>query len=129
MVVDSSGLLAILQAEPESRHFTDLIEGDAIRLISAPTLVEASMIMLSRRGAAGVADLNAFQEKARIEIVPFGTQHVELALDAFRRFGKGRHRAGLNLGDCFAYALAKSTSEPLLFKGSDFAHTDVVSAA
>jgi ribonuclease VapC len=129
MVVDSSALLAILQDEPESQHFTDLMLGAPVRLVSASTWFEASMVMLSRRGEAGLADLVAFCRSAGIETVPFDAAHAELALEGFRRFGKGRHRAGLNFGDCVSYALARATDEPLLFKGEDFGHTDVKRAA
>ncbi len=81
--------------------------------------------MLSRKGGPGLADLRAFHDRAAIQTAAFAPEHVELATDAFRRFGKGRHPAGLNFGDCFAYALARATGQPLLFKGDDFARTDI----
>jgi len=129
MIIDSSALLAILQGEPEGPRFTDLLLAADTALISAPNWLEASMVMLSRRGEAGLADLNQFRTMARIEIVPFDGDHASIALEAFQRFGKGRHSAALNLGDCCAYALARATGQPLLFKGHDFPQTDVASAA
>jgi ribonuclease VapC len=125
MVVDSSALIAVLQKEPEGGTFLDRIERASIRLMSAATLVEVSMVALGRRGEEGLAVLQTIIAGAQIEIVPLTERHAELAVDAFRRFGRGRHPAGLNMGDCFAYALSKATGEPLLFKGEDFALTDV----
>lgn len=84
--------------------------------------------MLSRFGEAGLAELEALMKETSIDIVPFAATHVRLAVDAFRRFGKGRHPASLNFGDCFSYALAKATGEPLLFKGDDFSQTDIKQA-
>ncbi|MCO5132064.1 MAG: type II toxin-antitoxin system VapC family toxin [Xanthobacteraceae bacterium] len=125
MVIDTSALIAILQNEPESAYFEELIRDSVVSLIAAPTRFETAMIVLSRRGEPGLEILRDFLLKMNIETVPFDARHADLALDAFRRYGKSRHRAGLNLGDCVSYALAKATSEPLLFKGDDFAHTDV----
>lgn len=90
--------------------------------------VEASFVILSRRGPRGLNDLAAFLDRADIERVPVDTGQADIAVDAFRRFGRGRHAAALNIGDCFAYALAKATGEPLLFKGNDFSQTDITSA-
>jgi ribonuclease VapC len=129
MVIDSSALIAILEGEPESRLFRDLIIRDEMRLVSAATMVETSIVALGRRGEAGLERLQAFIETADIDSVAFRTDQIQLALDAFRRYGKGRHRAALNFGDCFSYALAKATGEPLLFKGDDFGHTDISPAA
>jgi len=129
MVVDTSALLAILQREAERDLFLTRIESAPIRMISAANATEASMVVLSRRGDAGLAIFQALLADLRIETAPLTADHVGLAVEAFRRFGKGRHRAGLNLGDCFAYALARATGEPLLFKGDEFPHTDVARAA
>lgn len=129
MVIDTSALLAILQNEPEGPTFTEALVRAPLRLIAMPTLFETSMVVLSREGEEGLALLRQFLTHAQIETVPFSAEHVEQALDGFRHFGRGRHRAGLNMGDCFAYALAKTTGEPLLFKGDDFAHTDILRAA
>ncbi len=83
------------------------------------------MVILGRQQEQGIAELDDLIASSDIWIVPFDARHASLALDAFRRYGKGRHRAGLNMGDCFSYALAKATGLPLLFKGDDFVHTDV----
>lgn len=125
MVIDTSALIAILQNEPESAYFEALIRESAVSLLAAPTRFETMMIVLSRRGEPGLEILRDFLSRMDVETVPFDARHVDLALDAFRRYGKSRHRAGLNLGDCVSYALAKATNQPLLFKGDDFAHTDV----
>jgi ribonuclease VapC len=125
MVVDSSAVLAILQNEPEIDAFTDAIAAATDPIISAATLFESSMVMLGRRGENGLQELDRLIRERPIAVVPLDGHHASLALDAFRRYGKGRHRAGLNLGDCFSYALSKSTGLPLLFKGNDFVHTDV----
>ena len=98
-------------------------------LFSAATLVELSIVVQARFGAEGQADLELFLRTAQVEIVSFNREQAELARTAFARYGKGRHRAGLNLGDCFSYALARFLDEPLLFKGDDFVHTDLRSAA
>ena len=128
MVVDTSALLAILQDEPERRAFADAIEGAASCRISAANLVEVSIVVEARHGAEGVRVLDRLLEIAAIEVVPVDLAQARLARDAWQRFGKGRHPAGLNFGDCFAYALAMSLREPLLYKGEDFACTDVASA-
>ena len=126
MVVDTSVLLAILQNEPERRSFNEAIERADARRISAATFVEVSIVMEARHGAAGQRDLDLFLERAEIEIVGVDIEQAREARRAFARFGKGRHPAGLNFGDCFAYALAATLGEPLLFKGEDFSKTDVV---
>lgn len=128
MVIDASAIVAIMLGEPERARFSRAVLSQPIRLTSAPTLFEATMVVLGRKGEPGVAELDAFIEKVGIETVPFTAEQVGLAVAAFRRFGKGRHPAGLNFGDCFSYALAKATAEPLLFKGDDFAKTDIVPA-
>lgn len=125
MVLDSSALIAILENQPESRALRAAVQSDPVRLISAATMIEASMVALGRQGESGLETLHVFCSKADITTAAVSPEQVELAVDAFRRFGKGRHPAGLNFGDCFSYALAKATGEPLLFKGGDFAQTDV----
>lgn len=125
MVIDTSALLAILQNEPERRPFNEEIEAANSRLLSAATYVECSMIVESRYGAEGVRDLDHFIARAQITIVPVDAEQARIARDAFRRYGKGRHRAGLNFGDCFSYALTRVMDEPLLVKGTDFPHTDI----
>ena len=125
MVLDTSALLAVLWNEPERRQFVEQIEAATVRLLSVATFVETSIVLESRKGAEGVRELDAFLERANIELVDVTATHGRLARRAFATYGKGRHRAGLNYGDCLAYALAADTGEPLLFKGDDFQHTDV----
>ncbi len=124
MVVDTSAIAAVLLGEPERDAFRAAIERAARRpLLSAMTLLEASLVMAGRRGEAMLPVLDALA--ARLEVVPFDEAMARTARDAFLRFGKGRHPAGLNYGDCAAYALAKQRGLPLLFKGEDFARTDL----
>lgn len=125
MVLDSSGVLAILFDEPERPAFTAAIERDPRRLISAATLLETALVAEARRGEPAGRELDLLLHRAEAQIISVDAHQVEIARSAWRRFGKGRHRAGLNFGDCFAYALAATTGEPLLFKGEDFTHTDV----
>ena len=125
MVLDTSALLAVLWNEPERRQLVERIEASTIRLLSVATFVETSIVLEARKGAEGVRELDAFIERANIELVDVTPTHGRLARRAFATYGKGRHRAGLNFGDCLAYALAADTGEPLLFKGDDFQHTDV----
>jgi ribonuclease VapC len=126
MVVDTSALVVILRREPERRAFIEAIEAADTRLMSVGTFVEISIVVEARHGAEGLRDLDHFIGRAGIELVSVDAEHGTLARGAFSRFGRGRHRAGLNYGDCFSYALAMSTGEPLLFKGDDFVHTDVM---
>src|SRR5580658_3380383 len=128
MVIDTSAIVAILLDEPEHYDFDRLIDADAVRLVSAVTRVEAAFVIEGRRGDAGRLRLDRFFQITAAEIVGVTPEQAELAVDAFRRYGKGRHPIGLNIGDCFPYALAKSTGEPLLFKGDDFSRTDIVAA-
>ena len=129
MVIDASAFLVLLLTEPEEDAFRQAIHLDPVRLASAATVFESSLVVLSRLGEQGVEELRALFAALTVEVVPFGPEQVAGAVDAFRRFGKGRHRAGLNFGDCFSYALARSTNEPLLFKGDDFSRTDIGRAA
>jgi ribonuclease VapC len=124
MVVDSSAVMAVLRREAEAAAFAAAIEQAEVRLISAANVLELGMVAESR-GRAGARELDDFLERSRFEIVPFDAEQAALARDASRRFGKGRHRARLDFGDCIAYALSKASGEPLLFKGGDFARTDV----
>ena len=128
MVIAPSALLAILQDEPERRAFNELIEAAPRRRLSTASLVELSIVIEARQGAAGIHDLDLFLVTAGIELVPVDAAQAQLAREGFRRFGKGRHPAGLNLGDCFSYALARVLDEPLLFKGDEFPRTDVSAA-
>lgn len=123
MVIDSSALIAILFDEPERLELESLINSDPLRLISAVTKLEAGMVMVRQRGSAEPLDRLLATISARI--IPFDDHQADIAREAFTRYGKGRHEAGLNFGDCAAYALAVAEGEPLLFKGRDFSATDV----
>lgn len=125
MVIDTSALLAILNDEPERARFAEAIEADSARLVSAVTVFEASLVLETRYGRDAVDDLDLLLAKIDARIVPFERSDIATARAAFERFGKGRHAAGLNFGDCFSYALAAGTGEALLFKGDDFIHTDL----
>lgn len=128
MVLDTSAIAAILFDEPERARFDRLIEQAGARMISTATLLEATLVVEGRKGVAAAGIVDRFVEAAEIERMPFTPEHLHVAQEAFRRYGRGRHAASLNLGDCFAYALAKATGEPLLFKGEDFARTDLAAA-
>ena len=125
MVLDTSALLALLLDEPEAEDFRGAVEDDTTRLVSAATLLETAIVIEVRKGEAGGRELDALIQKADVAVVPVDAEHVSEARRAYRRFGKGRHAAGLNFGDVFAYALARTAGEPLLFKGEDFAKTDI----
>jgi len=128
MVIDTSALLAILQDEPERRAFNEAIEAADARRLSVVSFVELSIVIDTRFGAAGQRDLDLFLERAGVELVPVDTEQARVARHAYSRFGRGRHAAGLNFGDCFSYALARVLGEPLLFKGDDFSRTDAMAA-
>jgi ribonuclease VapC len=124
MVVDTSALVAILLREADAALYADAIARAGTPMMSAASYVELSIVALSR-GQRGRLELEATLDDAAIEILPVTLDQARIAADAYARWGKGRDPAGLNFGDCFAYALAKSRAEPLLFKGADFALTDV----
>lgn len=129
MIIDTSALVAILTQEDDARAYADAMGRAAGELrISAGTLVEASIVMERRGDLEAGRDLDRLLREMRAEIMPVTPRQAEIARDGWRRFGKGRHRAALNLGDCFAYALAIERGEALLFKGGDFALTDVKKA-
>jgi ribonuclease VapC len=125
VVVDTSALIAVLLGEPERDRFVDLLAEADDPLISAATLVEASIVMLAKTGPDGVGDLDDLLAAAAVRCVAVDATQAQIARDAFERFGKGHSPAGLNYGDCFSYALATATNRPLLFKGEDFEHTDI----
>ncbi|MGH6898945.1 MAG: type II toxin-antitoxin system VapC family toxin [Geminicoccaceae bacterium] len=127
MIVDTSALVAILLQEDDAETYADAIAGAGTALLSAASYVELAIVSLSR-GGRGRAELEATLADAAIEIAPVTPDQARLAADAYERYGKGRHAAALNFGDCFAYALAKSRGEPLLFKGTDFGLTDILRA-
>ncbi|MBF0392655.1 MAG: type II toxin-antitoxin system VapC family toxin [Alphaproteobacteria bacterium] len=129
MVIDTSAVIAILRREPDADALLDAIAGAEALAISAVSLLEASMVLAGGRDTDGEwPPLDDFIASAEIEIVPFGPNQARLARQAFARWGKGRHPAGLNLGDCCAYALAVERRAQLLFKGADFVRTDIVPA-
>ena len=125
MVIDTSAIAAIMFDEPERAAFNDTIGANDVRLLSAVTLVEAAIVVEARKGERGRGELDMFVYESGLEVVPVDFVQADLARIAWRAFGKGRHPAGLNLGDCFSYALAKATAQPLLFQGNDFAKTDL----
>jgi ribonuclease VapC len=128
MIVDTSAIVAILFNEADARNYAQAIaRADSCR-VSAATFVETAIVVESQTKDSGSRQLDAFFRRAGITIEPVTEEHAHLARQAFTDYGKGRHPAGLNYGDCFSYALAKATGEPLLFKGKDFAKTDLVAA-
>ena len=124
MVLDSSAIVAILLGEPEAKRFENLIAASPALLISAGTLIETGIVIDCLSRQPGTFDLDYWLLKTATEIVPVDATQAAIARRAYTRYGKGRHPAGLNFGDCFAYALAIARSEPLLFKGNDFSKTD-----
>ena len=125
MVVDTSALIAILFGEPETESFVQALVNDPKKMISAFNILESAIVVEAKKGEAGGRELDLLVHRARIEIIALNSDQVELALAAWRKYGRGNHPAGLNIGDCCAYALAKYSGEPLLFKGKDFSQTDI----
>ncbi len=128
MIIDTSALVAILEQEPEAERIARTLAATSERMLSAANLLEVGIVMQVRRGDDGARDLDLLLAKLKVEIIPFTARQTEIARKAFRHYGRGRHAAGLNFGDCFAYASAKDQSAALLFKGDDFAQTDVTVA-
>ena len=128
IVVDTSAIIAILDKEPDAALYAEAIAEADAPLISAATLLELHIVMLNRRGARAGQLADRLIRDAGFQIEAFTLQHLELAREAYARYGKGKNSAGLNYGDCFSYALAKATGLPLLFKGEDFSKTDLVAA-
>lgn len=124
MVIDTSALISYLEREPAAGAIEAAFEADDRRLVSAATLLEAGIVVERRRGEHGGRELDLLLHRLDAEVVPV-TREADLARRAYRRYGKGVHPAGLNFGDCFAYALAISSGEPLLYIGDDFSKTDV----
>jgi len=129
MIVDTSALVAVLYGEPEGARFMEIIHDADICRLSVANYLELSMVIEKQLGPDGARQADAFIRRAAITIEPVTVEQGYVAKQAFLDFGKGRHAAQLNFGDCFAYALAKAMDEPLLFKGDDFSRTDVGSAA
>lgn len=128
MTLDSSALVAILFAEPGHLDLVDrILEADSVR-IGAPTVAETSLVFLGRGGAKGAESVEGLVKELGVSVVPFGEAEWRMAVEAFRRFGRGRHAAALNYGDCLAYATAKTARDSLLFVGDDFSKTDIMSA-
>ena len=125
MVLDTSAVIAILNNEPPAARLIAALEAASTRKISTATVVECAMVLLGRYGESAEPQLDLFLRNIGAELVPVGEEHALLARDAAVRFGKGCHLAGLNFGDCFSYALATATGEPLLFVEKDFGDTDV----
>jgi ribonuclease VapC len=125
MVLDSSVLVQLIFAEPGHRETLERLLQAEVRLVGAPTLVEVGMVVGSRLGAEQLHLLDELLERLDAQVIPFEAAHAREALSAFRRFGKGRHPAALNFGDCLSYAVAKVSALPLAYVGDDFAQTDL----
>ena len=125
MIIDTSAIIAILAGEPDAAYFAQMIEENPAPRIGAPSLLEASMVLTRWFGDTAEAALDAFVRESGAEIVAFDLPQLRAAQNAYLRYGKGRHPAGLNYGDCMSYALAQVCDEKLLFKGEDFSHTDI----
>ena len=125
MVIDSSALIALLLGEEEAGRFAQAIAADPRRLISVFNWLETAIVIEAKKGEAGGRELDLLLHRSQMEIVPMNSDQSEIARAAWRTYGKGNHPAGLNIGDCCAYALAKYSGEPLLFKGEDFSQTDI----
>ncbi|OGQ13903.1 MAG: hypothetical protein A2138_02165 [Deltaproteobacteria bacterium RBG_16_71_12] len=128
MIVDSSAIVAVMLREPGWERLVDALAGAPSCAVGAPTLVETGIVVTAKMGPRAHVALSRLLEEADIAVVPFTEAHWRAALDAWRRFGKGRHPAGLNFGDCLSYALATLAEQPLLFVGDDFTKTDVLVA-
>ncbi|CAN7698923.1 MULTISPECIES: type II toxin-antitoxin system VapC family toxin [unclassified Ensifer] len=128
MVIDTSAIVAIAFNEPDAETYEQKVVDAPRRFISAATILELSIVIEARLGEAGAAELDLWLYKAGVEVVAVDAEQIAIARRAWRSFGKGRHPASLNFGDCFSYALAKSRNEPLLFKGDDFSRTDIEAA-
>lgn len=126
MVIDTSAVLAIFLAEPERQRFLEAITQTETRSMSAANVLETGIVLEARRGEAAGREFDLFLNHASVEIVSVDVEQIEIARRAWRKYGKGRHRAALNFGDCFAYALAKVSDGRLLAKGDDFDHTDIM---
>ncbi len=125
MVIDSSALLALLLGEPEAETLARAIASDPRRLAAAFSVLEAAIVIEAKKGESAGRELDLLLHRAHVDVVVMDAGQVELARTAWRRYGKGRHPAGLNIGDCCSYALARFTGEPLLFKGDHFSKTDI----
>jgi ribonuclease VapC len=125
VILDTSAILSVILAEPDARAFESRIDGADLVGVGSPTLVEAGIVLGSRLPTSARVVLERYLGHIGAEIIPFGEEHWKVALDAAARFGKGRHPASLNVGDCLSYATARVAGRPLLCKGDDFARTDI----
>jgi len=128
VTLDTSAIIAILFAEPGYLDLVDRILAAGQVRVGTPTLVETGLVFAGRRRTQAVGELEALLRELDVTIVPFGEREYRAAVDAFLRFGRGRHKAALSFGDCFAYAVADTTNDSLLFVGNDFAQTDITAA-
>ncbi|NRP74887.1 Ribonuclease VapC30 [Ensifer psoraleae] len=128
MVIDTSAIVAIAFNEPEAEAYEQKVVDAPRRFISAATVLELAIVIEARLGEAGATELDLWLFKAGVEVVAVDAEQIAVARRAWRSYGKGRHPAGLNYGDCFSYALARTRNEPLLYKGNDFARTDIEAA-
>jgi ribonuclease VapC len=128
LILDSSAVVSMIVEEPGHEQLLDVVSDAADVAIGAPTLLESEMVMISRAGAAGQDLITQFMFRNQVVVIVFGDAHRRAAVEAFKRYGKGRHPAGLNYGDCMTYATARIAEHPLLFTGNDFAQTDIPAA-
>lgn len=128
MIIDTSAIMAILLDEPEAEHFAQVIYRADEARVAAPTVLEAMMVAEGRFGLGGLKHVRELMNVLGVEVISFGDELADVAMFAFQKFGKGRNQASLNFGDCCAYALAWKQSSPLLYKGKDFAQTDIIAA-
>jgi len=125
MIIDTSAVLAILYAEADAARFADAIAGAEYRAMSAANFLEAGIVVDKQLGPAAGRQLDALVARAEVEVSPVTKEQADIARQAYLDYGKGRHPARLNFGDCFAYALSKTANQPLLYKGDDFSQTDI----
>ena len=128
IAIDTSALIALIFSESEASTFAERLARERRIMIGAPTVLETRMVVFGRTGAADLVEVDRILARPEIEVVPWSAHHAALAFEAFQSFGKGNHRASLNYGDCMSYAVARLADAPLLYKGDDFVHTDVISA-
>ncbi|MER8383395.1 type II toxin-antitoxin system VapC family toxin [Mesorhizobium sp. M0208] len=128
MVIDTSAVVAILRSEPEAARLERALVLDPIRLVPATCVLEARMVLVSRRGEHALAEIDLWLRKIEADIIPVDSELVDLATQGWLTYGKGHHPAALNFADCLSYALAKRADEPLLFIGKDFSQTDIEAA-
>ena len=127
MVIDTSAIVAMLTDEPDAERLEAAVEADHTRLMSTASYLEAAIVVETRYGEAGGRELDLWLHRAAVDLVAIHTDQADAARAAYRKYGKGRHRAGLNCGDCLSYGLARISGQPLLFKGEDFRRTDITS--